>query len=196
MAFTMPVLKNTEPTVGRWIHLLWLLLAVMPAMAEADFRVLELSPRFEEGVLVADARLDYRLTAPVVEALESGVSVVISQTLRLQRLRWWWRNARVVLHERRHRLQYHAISRRYVLTRLDTGESRSFRNLDALLLRLGRVEAWPVIAGDRLAGHKRYRLGLSTALETDPLPRLLRTRALIDDQWQIASGVRYQQVVP
>lgn len=165
-----------------------LLLAGGWALAQSDaFRVQSLLGVVDGELLYAEARINYVLTPTVQQALENGVALVISQTLRLEKPRWWWRNARLADLTRAYRLQYHAISRRYVMTWLATGESRSFRSLDALLLELGRIEAWPVARIARLTPNADYQLRLQTRLETESLPRLLRTVALTDPDWQLES---------
>ncbi|MEX0387083.1 DUF4390 domain-containing protein [Spiribacter onubensis] len=189
----MPAWKNAERTaIG-----LTLLLTAMAAFAQTGgFRISELDIRVADQLVLADARIDYALSATATEALENGVALVIAQRLRLQTARWWWGDAVVVSQQRRYRLQYHAISRRYVLTRLESGESRSYRSLDALLLRLGRVEAWPVVRLDRLDTDTDYRLRLDTGLEVDELPRLLRMVAWINPEWQLRSEPRYRALSP
>lgn len=193
MASIMPAWKNAERTaIG-----LTLLLTAMAAFAQTGgFRISELDIRVADQLVLADARIDYALSATATEALENGVALVIAQRLRLQTARWWWGDAVVVSQQRRYRLQYHAISRRYVLTRLESGESRSYRSLDALLLRLGRVEAWPVVRLDRLDADADYRLRLDTGLEVDELPRLLRMVAWINPEWQLRSEPRYRALSP
>ena len=193
MASTMPAWKNTERTaIG-----LTLLLMAMAAFAQTGgFRISELDIRVEDQLVLADARIEYALSTTAAEALENGVALVIVQRLRLQTARWWWGDAVVVSQQRRYRLQYHAISRRYVLTRLESGESRSYRSLDALLLRLGRVQAWPVVRLDRLDEGKDYRLRLDTGLEVDELPRLLRMVAWINPDWRLRSEPRYRELSP
>ena len=191
MAFTMPVCKSVKRSLVGF----GLLLAVGAVMAQSGgFRVSEVGATVEEGLLSLNARVDYALGATVTEALENGVSLVISQTAHLERARWWWRNALVVDQQRRYRLQYHAMSRRYVLTRLSNGESRSFRSLDALLARLGNVEGWPLLPRDQLNPRANYRVGFVSALELEALPRLLRTVALVDSEWKLRSQVLEQAV--
>lgn len=184
MVFTMPALRK-QINAGLAVCLL---LAGGWALAQSEaFRVETLSGVVEGELLYAEARIHYALTPTVEQALENGVALVISQNLRLEKPRWWWRNARLADLTRSYRLQYHAISRRYVMTWLASGESRSFRSLDALLLELGRIDAWPVARIARLTTDSDYQLRLQSRLETDSLPRLLRTVALTDPDWQLES---------
>lgn len=191
----MPAWKSASPRGPTLVMLLWLLTAGTAVQA-AGFEIAAFESRFDEGLLVADARIDYRLSSTAIEALESGVELVVAQTLTLERPRWWWRDRAVVEQERRYRLAYHAISRRYVLNRLASGESRSYRTLDALLTRLGGIEAWPIIGRDRLEADRDYRLSLSTALDLEALPRLLRTVAWTQSDWQLRSETRSREVSP
>lgn len=194
MAFTMPVWKS----IKRLALALGLILVATQAIAQpGEFSVDEINPRVEDNLLAVDARIEYALGDTVIEALENGVELVITQTLRLERKRWWWSNATVINQQRRYRLQYHAISRRYVLTRLANGDSRSFRNLDSLLARLGNIEAWPVIHDDQLNASGHYDVVLMTQLELDTLPRLLRTVALVNADWKLRSpSVSHSVVLP
>ncbi len=191
MAFTMPALRRFD---YRWLAWLLLFIALAAPAQTGEFRVTALEGRFHEELLYADARIDYELSATALEALESGVALVIAQTLQLERPRWWWRSQVLLRQERRYRLQYHAISRRYVLTWLVSGDSRSYRSLDALLIQLGRVEAWPMVRADTLKPDTGYQLRLQTRLELETLPRLLRTVAWVDEDWRLESGPRVAAV--
>lgn len=195
MAFIMPVWKSARRRSVPLAGLLWLVLVSVATEASA-FSVASFESRFDDQLLVVDARIDYSLSSTAIEALESGVDLVIVQRLGLERPRWWWRDVEVADQQRRYRLAYHAISRRYVLNRLASGESRSFRTLNALLMRLGEIEAWPVIGRDRLDPAHDYRLSLDTRLEVDALPRLLRTVAWTNADWQLSSETQSLEVRP
>ena len=195
MAFTMPVWKSARHRAATLIALLWLATAGA-AVEAAAFSITTFESRFDARLLVADARIDYALSGTAIEALESGVDLVITQHLRLERSRWWWRDVRVIDQQRRYRLAYHAISRRYVLNRLASGDSRSFRSLDALLMRLGEIEGWPVIKRDRLEPDQDYLLSLDSRLEVDALPRLLRTVAWTTADWQLRSETQSIELRP
>lgn len=195
MGSTMPAWKSARHRTATWVVLLWLMV-VSAAVDAAEFTITTFESRFNDRLLVADARIDYSLSGTAIEALESGVDLVIVQRLVLEQPRWWWRDAQVVDQQRRYRLAYHAISRRYVLNRLASGDSRSFRSLDALLMQLGELEAWPVIGRDRLDPEGDYRLSLETRLDVDALPRLLRTVAWTNVDWQLRSGTRSLEVRP
>lgn len=196
MASTTPVCANDNGRV--MLHrlvvgcLLWAFAGA--AQAAGDFRVTDLTPRFETGLLVVDAKLRYELSEKANQALANGLPLIIEQTLRLERHRPMWFNAAMLTQERRYRLQFHALSRRYVLTRLETGESRSFRDQQALLNALGRVEGWPVMRVSALEEIRPVQVVFSTELARDELPRLLRMAAWFDTQWQLRGGPLVREI--
>lgn len=181
------------------LGLLGLLLVAGPALADdGAFTVRDGELSRRDGIYYLDARLDYRLSDAADEALENGVPLVIVQEVQVTRERlwgWWWDDVVAAL-TRRHRLQYHALSRRYVSTDLNTGDSRSFRTLTALLSDLGRIEALPLTDAERLQGSGPYSVRLRTRLDVDALPRPLRTVAYIADAWALESEWRRWRLAP
>lgn len=143
--------------------------------------------RLLEGVFVLEARIEYRLSAAAREALDSGVALEVLVEVEVERQRWWWWDETISRTVRRFRIQYHALSERYVLTAADTRDSRSFNDLGALLSAFGRVQGLPVIRASRLASDQNYRVRLRAGLDVDALPRPLRTVAYISPQWQLTS---------
>ena len=167
-----------------------------PAVSAGDFRVDHITPRFEGGLLLVNAQLSYRLSDKADQALSNGLPLIIRQNLRVERKRRWWFNAVVVTHQRDYRIQFHALSRRYVLTRLQTGASRSFRDREALLNALGRVEDWPVVQASEIQALGPIQLRLRTKLARDELPRALRMAAWLDADWQLRGGPLVMEVQP
>ena len=195
MASTTPVCANDNGRVMLHRLVVGCLLWAFAGFVQAgDFRVTELTPRFETGLLVVDAELRYELSEKANQALANGLPLIIEQTLRLERHRTLWFNAVMLTQERRYRLQFHALSRRYVLTRLETGESRSFRDQQALLNALGRVEGWPVMRVSALEEIRPVQLVFSTELARDELPRLLRMAGWFDAQWQLRGGPLVREI--
>lgn len=198
MAFTTRACAK----IKRWTALRQLMLGcvvwalVGPVAASGDFRVDSIVPRFEAGLLSVDAQLTYRLSDKADQALSNGLPLEIQQTLQVERKRNWWFNAVVDTQQRHYRIQFHALSRRYVLTRLETGASRSFRDRRALLSALGRVEGWPVMRESAAQTLGSLQLRLSTKLVRDALPRVLRMAAWLDTDWQLRGGPLIKEVQP
>lgn len=166
-----------------------LVAALFPrAMQASEYaRVRSGEVRLVDGVYQVDARIEYRLSPAAREALDSGVALELLVEVEVERQRWWWWDETISRTVRRFRIQYHALSERYVLTAADTRDSRSFNDLGALLSAFGRVQGLPVIRASRLASDQNYRVRLRAGLDVDALPRPLRTVAYISPQWQLTS---------
>ncbi|MGD8709672.1 MAG: DUF4390 domain-containing protein [Ectothiorhodospiraceae bacterium] len=162
--------------------------AVVPARAEEPgIRVLGGNVALDDGVYYLDARIGYRLSDVAREALSNGVPLVVELEIQVLRRRWWWWDAVVAELSQRYRLQYHALSQRYVLTAVNTRESRSFRSLRSMLAALGHVDALPLIDAQLLDKQDRYEVQLRARLDLDALPRPLRTVAYITPDWRLVS---------
>jgi hypothetical protein len=174
---------------GRLLPLLLSLMLLLPAPLFADelMQIRDGEVRLDDGVYLLDARIHYELSDAAREALDNGVPLVVVLQIEVQRSRWWWWNAEVAVLEQRYRLQYHALSERYVVTALNSGESRSFRSLDTLLAELGRIQGLPVIDAGLLDPDEHYIVRARVGLDIDALPRPLRAVAYISPEWQLTS---------
>ncbi|HKJ94975.1 MAG TPA: DUF4390 domain-containing protein [Gammaproteobacteria bacterium] len=143
-----------------------------------------------DGVYYMSAVVDYHLSAPAREALDNGVPLVMELDIQVLRKRWWWWNEVIAELAQRYRMQYHALSERYVLTAVNSGESRSFHSLHALLDALGNVRGLPIIDAGLLDSHEHYQVRMRAALDIDSLPRPLRTVAYISPGWRLVSDWR------
>ncbi len=140
-----------------------------------------------EGVYHLDARLDVALAPQVVEALDSGVPLTFELRIEVEQKRTWLWDRSVASLLQRFQLRYHALSQRYLLVNLNSGESRSFTARDSALAALGRIQALPLIDRDLLSEDGTYEVWLQARLDLDDLPRLLRTVAYLSPEWRLVS---------
>ncbi|MFP4682138.1 MAG: DUF4390 domain-containing protein [Ectothiorhodospira sp.] len=168
--------------------LLACLLLCTPVAGLADegpaFRVLWADVHQVEGVYQLDARIDYRLEANLREALHNGVRLTFDMRVEITRDRNWLWDETVAGLTQGYRLQYHALSRLYLLTHLNTGVQRTFHRLEAALTAMGDVEALPLLDAALLETGTDYRVHLRTALRVDALPLPLRLRGYLIPDWK------------
>jgi hypothetical protein len=175
------------------LSLLWLmaLVAVLTAgvadAREGRFEVRSARLDLIDRVYFLDARVQYRLSTEALEALEAGVALTIELQLELNRRRRVLPNQSVAVLSQRYQLQYHALSNRYLLRNLNSGEQQSFATLFAALNQLGRVTELPVIDAALLEGNSRYQVRLRAVLDTREFPGPLRLLAFWADGWRIES---------
>lgn len=139
-----------------------------------------------DGVYVLDANIDFHLSTPARQALESGVPLTFELQILLERPRWWL-DEDVASLTQRYRLRYHALSERYVLTNVNSGETRSFLGAQSSLTALGRIESLPLIDRRLLIPGASYEVWLRAELDIDELPAPLKTVAYMSPDWRLLS---------
>lgn len=176
---------------GTLLVLAMLLCMLPPAHAQDDsapaFRIVQGNVTLDNEVVYLDARIDLGLSEEAKRALENGVPLTIELEISVSRPRWWWFDEDVASLIQRYRLRFHALSRRYVLTLLNSGASRSYNSRQALLERLGRVEGLPLIDRSLLEPGETYVVALRARLDLDALPRPMRAAAYVSPQWRLVS---------
>lgn len=148
------------------------------------FRVLWADTQRSEGIYLLDARIDYRLARNLREALHNGVRLTFEMRVEISRERDWVWDKTVAGLTQGYRLRYHALSRLYLLTSLNTGVQRSFQRLDSALARMGQVESLPLLDAALLEADMDYRARLRTSLRVDALPLPLRLRGYLLPDWK------------
>lgn len=140
-----------------------------------------------DGVYVLDARVDFRLSDEAWRALGSGVPLTFELVIELERPRRWWLDVEIARLSQRFRMRYHALSERYVLTNLNTGEIRSFLGSGAALAALGDIRGLPLIDAHLLEPDTDYEVWLRAQLDINALPAPLKTVAYMTPGWRLLS---------
>ena len=141
----------------------------------------------QEGVYLLEASIDFQLSDAARRALDSGVPLTFELEIELERPRTWWLDTAIASLTQRYRLRYHALSERYVLTNLNSGESRSFVGERAALRALGEVRDLPLIDRHLLEPATTYEVWLRAQLDIDELPAPLKTVAYMSPEWRLVS---------
>ena len=166
---------------------------LQPALAQDGieragyFEVRSASTRQVGGVHTLDARLQLVLSSEALEALSSGVPLVIELQLQLIRdRRFWWDDAEADLAVR-FELEYRPLSQRYIVRNTNSGDQESFATLYSALNNLGRVQGLPVIDDALLEPGDDYRIRLRAMLQTQQYPAPLRLLFFWRSEWQLQS---------
>ena len=179
--------RQRRPLLRACLALLLLCLAPLAMADEPGIEIRGGDISLSEGVYYLDAEIGYSLSDAAREALESGVPLVFELQIAVERPREWWLDATVASLSQRYRIRYHALSGRYVFTNLNSGESRSFSNEQAMLTALGEVEKLPLIDRRLLEPGLDYQVSARARLDRAELPGPLRTMALLTPGWRLAS---------
>lgn len=177
-----------------WLRLLLLLLAVFSATPlaanAADFQVLSAATRLDGNVYRLNAKLQYSLSAVAREALENGVPLTVAIDMEVRRRRKWAWDETVYSLAQRFRLEYHTLSRQYLVTNLNSGVRRAFPNQEEALRYMGQIQNFPLLDKKLLEPKQRYKGALRARLDLDELPTPLRLFAYISEDWRLSSAWR------
>ena len=154
---------------------------------EGYFEVRSASTELRDGVHRLDARLQLILSSEALDALSSGVPLIIelqAQIIRVRRLYFDGVDAEIT---KRFELEYRPLSERYLVRNLNSGEQDSFSTLYSALNSLGRIQDLPLIDDSLLAAGKPHRVRLRALLQTQQYPAPLRLLFFWRSQWQLKS---------
>jgi hypothetical protein len=158
-----------------------------PAEDPGRFEVREANVELSAGVYVLNAIVDYRLSSDARQALLSGVPLTFRLEVELlNKRRFWWDNAEYALTQR-WQLEYHALSERYIVQNLNSGDRASFSSLFAALNYLGTVRHFPVIDAALVDSHRDYDLRVRAVLDVEQFPGPLRLLAFWRRDWSLGS---------
>lgn len=134
----------------------------------------------------SDINIDLR--DPLLGALNNGVALQFVINYEIARSRRWWLDMDVAEVSQRYQVSYHALSRQYLLTNLNTRDVNTFYSLDMLLVSLGTVRDFPLLDASLLQPDKDYLIRMRVYFDYDELPIPLRMRAYSSSAWRPDSG--------
>ncbi|MGI9257415.1 MAG: DUF4390 domain-containing protein [Gammaproteobacteria bacterium] len=161
-----------------------------PVNAQDDpgrFEIRSASVELRSGVYYLDAWIEYRLSTEAREALEAGVALTLDTEVEFLRRRRFWFDPQEAGLLQSHGLQYHALSERYIVANLNTGEQSSFATLFSALNSLGRITQLPLIDAALLEAEEVYDIRIRAILSTEDIPGPLRLLAFWRRDWSLES---------
>jgi hypothetical protein len=177
----------------RWLAstLATALLGVCSVLAYADALdgVLEVRSAYvnvDNGVFLLHARVEYPVSPAIRNALRDGVTLTFDLDTRIDRERRFWLNANIVELTLRRELAYHAVSDRYVVRDMRSGEQETFPTLEEALAYLGKVDGWPILVEPQLDGGN-YVVSVRAGVRRGRLPASLRVLMFWANDWHRVS---------
>ena len=142
---------------------------------------------FQDGVFFLSARVEYRLSRQALEALNKGVALNVELQINLVQMRRFIWDAGVASLRQRYQLNFHALTQRFVVLNINSGESASFADLASALASLGTIERLPIIDAALLDEDDNYEIALRSVLDIKELPASVRLLSLVWGDWRVAS---------
>jgi hypothetical protein len=155
-----------------------LFLAALPLSAQdqedGGFTVRSADWELIGGVFFINAIIDLQLSAEALAALESGVPLIVHIEVDLIVIRRFWIDDEDADVDQRFELAYHALTERYIVRNLNTGDQASFASVAAALNYLGRIERLPFIDAALLNPGRDYDVRIKAELDMDEFSGPLR----------------------
>jgi hypothetical protein len=136
----------------------------------------------DHGVFLLHARVEYPQGPAIRNALREGITLDFDLEVRIERERHLWFNANIVELTLPRQLSYHAVSDRYVVRDVRSGDQDTFATLDEALEYLGKVDAWPVLVEPQLNGGN-YTISVRAGVRRGELPASLRALMFWTNDW-------------
>ena len=146
-----------------------LALGLIALAASADDVAIEDGGRFDvrsaflepaERVYQLNATLDLALSRRFQLAVRDGVPVALQLDISVLRKRRYLPDQQVALLAQRWEIHYHALSDRYLVSNLNSGQQTSYSSLPAALAALSEVRGLPVIDEALIERGQQYEASL------------------------------------
>ena len=131
--------------------------------------------------------MEYRLSSEARDALDSGVTLAIQLDVEVLERRRFWLDLEDASLEQLYQLERDALSERYIVRNLNSGEQLSFATLFSALNYLGRINDLPVIDVALLDNDEQYDMRIRVGLNTEDFPGPLRFLSFMRRKWSLKS---------
>ena len=189
----MGPMSNGAPArrLAAWYLVVLILVpATRPVLAQDDTGRFEVKSAYAElldGVYYLNANIEYHLSKSAQDILQSGVPLTLELEIEVERNRKFFLDQTVAALRQRYEIRFHALSERYIVVNLNSGEQQSFSTLSTALFTLGRVTGLPVLDETLLQPELKYEIRIRAALDVHEIPRALRLVAFLFGDSKIVS---------
>ncbi len=164
-----------------------LISALAAAETDPPFGIRTAYVQLVDDVYLLSARLHLPLTERLREALKDGVSLRIELELEVDGSRRFWLNEGVASLRQLYQLQYDAVSDRYLVRNLNSGEQTTFPTLDDAVGQLTQISGLPVLDRALIESGRRYEFNLRVTRDLGDIPDTLRVLIFWTDEWHRVS---------
>lgn len=168
------------------------------SVAQTVTEVSQLRVERAEDELLVSAQVLFDLPSVVEEALLKGVAMYFAVEAEILRERWYWTDKKVTFAERRLRLAYLPLTRRWRLNvasgvgpenNVGLALNQNFDTLSQALAAVKRVSGWKIAEATDIEPGGKYKLELRFRLDLSQLPRPFQIGAMGKDDWDIATSM-------
>src|SRR5262252_7183121 len=176
-------LRRLRP-IAAGIALLYAALTTSAWTADARFEIRSAYVEPVDGIYLLTAQLRFDLPDGARQAVRDGVVLTLDVDLVLHRARRFWFDASVASLAQHYDVSFHALSERFVVRNLNSGEQNSYATLDAALESLASIRGLPVLDVAFIEPGENYEFSLRATLDVRTLPEALRWVLFWKDDWR------------
>jgi hypothetical protein len=173
-----------------------LAMVVEPVMAETTLRISAATLTLDENVYELDTAVDLAVPDDARKAIDGGLALRLDYEIEIYRVRRYVPDADVAALVQSYEIAYHALSQRYLVRNLNTGEQVDFGTLDAALDRVVEIRGLPVIDAALVPAGSVYSVRVRAVADMGAAPDSLRWLLFWTDDWSAASDWYYWNLQP
>lgn len=137
-----------------------------------------------EGVYELNTTLVFDLPEGARAAVREGVPLTLDLDIVLRRSRKYWLDETIATLGQHYELVHHALSERYLVRNLNSGEQSSFATLDAALDSLRVLGSLPILDQALVFKDARHEISLRAHLDIRTMPDALRFIVFWANDWR------------
>lgn len=139
------------------------------------------------GVYYLNADVDLNLSDDAVNALENGLPITVELQIEIIKHRSLMWNKTVASLTQSYQISFHALTRRFIVTNLNSGDQQSFASYREAITDLGQVSDLPVIDARLLEEGASYNIRMRAVLDVKSFPGPLQLIASLFKGWDLSS---------
>lgn len=132
-----------------------------------------------------DADLDIHFGRALEEALSKGITLTFLYECQIIKPMKYWFDDEVVTERRAITLNYHALTKQYLLNYPQ--QQKVFDSLGEARRELGLIRDWRLTPHATLEKNQPYQAALKMHLDTSKLPKALQLDALGESDWELVT---------
>jgi hypothetical protein len=137
-----------------------------------------------EGVYQLNATLDFEVIEGARAAMRDGAPFTLHLEIVVRRERSYWLDEVVATLEQSYELVYHALSDRYLVRNVNSGEQVSYATLDSALDSLRVITNLPILDQALVRPERRHEISLRAGVDVRTMPDTLRFILFWSDDWR------------
>ncbi len=171
-------------SIARAFVLLVLFAVPIVAWSQERFEIRSAYIEPTDSVYELNATIDFELPEGAREIVREGVPLTLHLEIVVKRQRNYWVDYAVATLEQRYELVYHALSERYLVRNLNSGDQTSFPTLEAALDQLRVVSKLPLLDKALVEDGRRHEVSVRASLDIQTMPDALRFVLFWADDWR------------